>query len=397
MTTRFLVSLVLTMLLTGAPCAEAASLPPDLAETLGPGDSLLVTDTSGAQLFSWNPESPRTPASVLKVFTAHVALTHLGPDFRFTTSFHQDAAGRLYVRGHGDPLLVSEVLGDLARSLAPRLSPVTDLVVDDSDFAQPLTIPGVTASNNPYDAPNGALCVNFNTVAVGRGTDGRYTSTEPQTPLLPFARTLLNRRPPANGRLVLTHDGGQAAVYAGHLIAHFLSEAGRPISGTVRRGSLPAQARPVMVFTSPFCLTDVIARMLEHSSNFIANQLLISAGARVHGFPGTLEKGVRLACHHARENLGWTRFHLAEGSGIARQNQVTAADLDRLLAAFAPYRHLLSGHGRTRYKTGTLNGIQTRAGYIEGLDGTIYRFVILVNTAGRRADPVLEALTQRLT
>jgi D-alanyl-D-alanine carboxypeptidase/D-alanyl-D-alanine-endopeptidase (penicillin-binding protein 4) len=358
------------MLLTGAPCAEAASLPPDLAETLGPGDSLLVTDTSGAQLFSWNPESPRTPASVLKVFTAHVALTHLGPDFRFTTSFHQDAAGRLYVRGHGDPLLVSEVLGDLARSLAPRLSPVTDLVVDDSDFAQPLTIPGVTASNNPYDAPNGALCVNFNTVAVGRGTDGRYTSTEPQTPLLPFARTLLNRRPPANGRLVLTHDGGQAAVYAGHLIAHFLSEAGRPISGTVRRGSLPAQARPVMVFTSPFCLT---------------------------GFPGTLEKGVRLACHHARENLGWTRFHLAEGSGIARQNQVTAADLDRLLAAFAPYRHLLSGHGRTRYKTGTLNGIQTRAGYIEGLDGTIYRFVILVNTAGRRADPVLEALTQQLT
>jgi D-alanyl-D-alanine carboxypeptidase/D-alanyl-D-alanine-endopeptidase (penicillin-binding protein 4) len=393
---RFSTALTLVLLLAASPLARAATLPPDLAALLGPRDSLLVTDGAGRRVLSWNAEASRTPASVLKMLTAHVALTHLGPDYRFTTSFHQDADGRLYVRGHGDPLLVSEVLADLAAALAPRLAPVTDLVVDDGDFIQPLVIPGISNTDNPYDAPNGALCVNFNTISVHRGADGRYTSAEPQTPLVPFARTLLARRPPANGRLVLTHDGTRAAIYAGHLLAHFLSKAGRPVSGAVRKGKVPPEARPVMDFASPFPLSEVISRMLENSSNFIANQLLIAAGAKVHGLPGTLEKGVRLAAEHARRHLGWTEFQLVEGSGIARQNQVTAADLDRLLAAFVPHRHLMRSEGRARFKTGTLNGVQTRAGYIDGgADGT-YRFVILVNTHGRRADPVLKALTQRL-
>ena len=393
---RFWPALALALLLAAAPTARSASLPPDLASLLGPADSLLVTAADGRRLMAWNAEAPRVPASVLKLLTAHLALTRLGPDYRFTTSLFQDEAGRLYVRGHGDPLLTSEVLAGLARDLAPRLAPVSDLVVDDGDFVQPLTIPGVTDTLNPYDAPNGALCVNFNTIAVRRDASGRYASAEPQTPLLPFARTLLQQRPPANGRLVLTHDGGQAAVYAGHLLAHFLAAAGRPVAGTVRPGTVPPEARPVMVFASPFPLTEVIARMLEHSNNFIANQLLIAAGARAYGLPGSLAKGVRLAAAHARRHLGWTAFQLVEGSGISRQNQVTATDLDRLLAAFVPHRHLLSSRGRTRYKTGTLNGIQTRAGYIEGGSGTLYRFVILVNTAGRRADPVLAALRQRL-
>jgi D-alanyl-D-alanine carboxypeptidase/D-alanyl-D-alanine-endopeptidase (penicillin-binding protein 4) len=393
---RFWAALALALLLAAVPTARSASLPPDLASLLGPADSLLVTAADGRRLIAWNAEAPRVPASVLKLLTAHLALTRLGPDHRFTTGLFQDEAGRLYVRGHGDPLLISEVLAGLARTLAPRLAPVSDLVVDDGDFVQPLTIPGVSDSANPYDAPNGALCVNFNTIAVSRDASGRYASAEPQTPLLPFARTLLQQRPPANGRLVLTHDGGQAAVYAGHLLAHFLAEAGRPVAGTVRRGTVPPDVRPVLVFASPFPLTEVIARMLEHSNNFIANQLLIAAGAKAHGLPGSLAKGVRLAAAHARRHLGWTNFRLVEGSGISRQNRVSAADLDRLLAAFAPHRHLLREEGRTRYKTGTLNGIQTRAGYIQGGNGTMYRFVILVNTPGRRADPVLAALRQRL-
>lgn len=393
---RFWAALALALLLTAPPPARTASLPPDLASLLGPGDSLLVTAADGRRLLAWNAAAPRVPASVLKLLTAHLALTRLGPDYRFTTSLFQDEAGRLYVRGHGDPLLISEVLADLARTLAPRLGPVSELVVDDGDFVQPLTIPGVSDSANPYDAPNGALCANFNTVAVSRGPDGRYTSAEPQTPLLPFARTLLERRPPANGRLVLTHDGGQAAVYAGHLLAHFLAAAGRPVAGTVRPGTVPPGARPVLVFASPFPLAEVIARMLEHSNNFIANQLLIAAGAAAYGPPGSLEKGVRLAAAHARRQLGWTDFQLVEGSGISRQNRVSAAELDGLLAAFGQHRHLLREEGRTRFKTGTLDGIQTRAGYVAGASGAQYRFVILVNTPGRRADPVLEAVTRRL-
>lgn len=387
--------LILFGALLAAPCAPAAhGLPPALAARLGPDDSLRVTDTAGRPVFEWRAATPRIPASVLKLLTARTVLARLGPGHRFVTPFFQDAGGDLYVAGRGDPLLVSEVLARAAGMLAPRLAAVRAVVVDDSHFARPLRIPGVGHSFNPYDAPNGALCANFNTIHLRR-TPACLVSAEPQTPLLPFAQDLLAARGgPLQGRRVLTHDSRQAALYAGHLLSHFLSSAGVPAAGAVRLGTVPPSARPVLRFVSPYDLATVVARMMTYSNNFIANQLLIATGARIYGPPGTLAKGVRLLVEEARR-LGLRSAHLVEGSGISRDNRISAADLDTVLAAFAAHRHLLRHQGRIWSKTGTLAGVRTRAGYIE-TDSGLHRFVILVNTPGRRADPVLDALRQLL-
>ncbi|MEZ4577081.1 MAG: hypothetical protein R2875_03460 [Desulfobacterales bacterium] len=44
------------------------------------------------------------------------------------------------------------------------------------------------------------------------------------------------------------------------------------------------------------------------------------------------------------------------------------------------------------YKTGTLNGISTRAGFLVSESGGLYPFVVYVNTPGKSALPVVDAM-----
>jgi len=131
---------------------------------IGKHDAMLITAPDGKIIFSKNAEKTLIPASTLKIFTALVALHYLGPDYRFTTEFYLDSDTNLKIKGYGDPLLISEVLLEISRKVGTKIKKVSDIVLDDSYFTQPLTIPGVSSSTQPYDAPNGALCVNFNTV-----------------------------------------------------------------------------------------------------------------------------------------------------------------------------------------------------------------------------------------
>jgi D-alanyl-D-alanine carboxypeptidase/D-alanyl-D-alanine-endopeptidase (penicillin-binding protein 4) len=52
--------------------------------------------------------------------------------------------------------------------------------------------------------------------------------------------------------------------------------------------------------------------------------------------------------------------------------------------------------GREYYKTGTLYGISTRAGYIKRTDGELYRYVIMFNTPGKSADTLILRLLRIL-
>ncbi|PQP32719.1 D-alanyl-D-alanine carboxypeptidase, partial [Desulfobacteraceae bacterium SEEP-SAG10] len=79
-----------------------------------------------------------------------------------------------------------EIVNCLIPRLDTQLKNINDLVLDGSYFKDPVLIPGVASTYEPYDAPNGALCVNFNTVNFRRDKNGAYVSAETQTPLLPF-------------------------------------------------------------------------------------------------------------------------------------------------------------------------------------------------------------------
>ncbi len=389
---------VLLFFFSGLPVASfaAASSRPDPLMYIGKKDALRVAGYEGKILFSKNETRPMVPASVLKIFTAHLALTHLGPDHRFATDFYLDNQNRLKVKGFGDPFFVSESLAAIAQTLSRRIHTVDGIVLDDTHFADPLTIPGISDSFEPYDAPNGALCVNFNTVNFRR-TGSEFVSAEPQTPLLPMVMPRILKSGLTEGRIVLSHQRAETVLYAGRLLGHFLEKAGITVEGEIRRGRVnPAADVLVLHHVSEYRLGGIVSRLLEHSNNFIANQLLISVGAAVFGPPGTLDKGVRAARNHAAQVLNIDGLHLVEGSGISRKNRVTARAMHRVLEVFRPYRELMPNRENVYFKTGTLKGVRTLAGYIEKMPEQAFPFVILVNTPGKSAEKILEAVRARI-
>lgn len=374
--------------LNGAVAAHTKSL-------IGAQDAALLATPGGDIILARNQHVPLIPASVLKILTALVSLHYLGDDFRYCTEVYLNPQHDLRIKGFGDPLLISEVMtqwsNELASTLVTHPADFRHLVMDDSYFQQPLSIPGVNDTAQPYDSPNGALCANFNTVNFHRDAQGNLSSAEPQTPLLPFAikKIIAGNLPP--GRVVFSHHGSEATQYAGHLLRYFLEQAGLRFKGSVQVGKGQTDGAALITrFCSPYRHREILQKLLTHSNNFIANQLLITSGAMVYGPPGNLSKGVNAAKTYLKETLGITVKTIYEGSGISRQNRISAAVMHRLLIAFAPYHTLLRGGPLLFYKTGTLQGVRTRAGYIKKEGGGLYPFVVMINTPGKDTQPVVE-------
>ena len=355
-------------------------------------DAVLLTDPQGKILGARNAEKLLVPASTLKILTALVALHYLGDDFRFVTECYSDKDQNLKIKGFGDPLFVSDVMPDFSRQVHARIHHYKDLILDDSAYQQPLRIPGVTETAEPYDAPNGAFCANFNTISFQKTSGGKFISAESQTPLVPFAISRIRASGTDAGRIVFSHSQGESVLYAGHLAASFLLQQGVSSSGQIRIGRVENADQLLIRYVSPYSLTDVITRLMEYSNNFIANQLFITAGIQAYGLPGTIDKGIRASQEFLKKELRIETLKLAEGSGISRENRLSAMQMDQLLVRFYPYRRLMRRQGNELFKTGTLDGVRTRAGYIEDGNGGSYRFVVMINTPGKTADPVMEII-----
>ncbi|MBC8198864.1 MAG: D-alanyl-D-alanine carboxypeptidase [Desulfobacterales bacterium] len=370
-----------------------------LQHDIGSNDAVLVANRQGRIIFSKNAEKPLIPASTLKILTSLVALHYLGPDYRFTTEFYMDAKANLKIKGYGDPLLISEILAKISKSLSADLSikgqRINDLVLDDSYFIKKIVIPGKTESLEPYDAPNGALCVNFNTVYFKQLKDGSFISAEPQTPLLPIAFKRIKQSGLKKERIVLTHAENEITLYAGHLFQYLLNKEGIKTKGKIKLGTVRKDKNKLIYrYASEFTLKQIISRLLEHSNNFMANQILIATGAKVFGPPGTLGKGILAASTYAKNVLNIDNIRLVEGSGMSRRNRISAKNLAKIIKEFEPYYNLMRHLKGEYYKSGTLKGITTRTGYIENKKGELYRFVVMLNSPGKSMQNIMDSIHQ---
>ena len=255
--------------------------------------ALLLANPDGEIILKKNETKKLIPASTLKLLTALAAIRYLGHDYRFNTEFYLDKMHNLKIKGYGDPVLISESIQSISIELAERARDFNNLILDDTFFSQDISIPGRGSSTNPYDAPAGALCANFNTVFFNRSKNGHIVSAEPVTPMTPYARQKIEKQGLKGGRCSIFSNQREGAIYAGELFLQFLGEQGVKFNGKILHGTVNPNDRLIYTYRSEFTLRDILVKMMEFSNNFIANQVLISLGAHVYSPPGTLDKGIK--------------------------------------------------------------------------------------------------------
>ncbi|MFH1134975.1 MAG: D-alanyl-D-alanine carboxypeptidase [Pseudomonadota bacterium] len=383
--TRKLFFSLLTLLLAIFTHASASAAPwEDQVKRLARDGSVLVLDQADRPLFSLNPDKPLVPASIMKVVTSAAALDLLGPDYRFTTDFKLASTGDLWILGRGDPFLVSEEIEAAVLELQSQgLREIRDLVLDNSYFTPDLVLDGTDRSLNPYDAFNGALCVNFNTISVVIDPAGRVSAAEPQTPLTDMARDLAVKTG-AKGqvRFNLSDHPQTCLLYAGDLILTVLKKNGVKVGGRVRSTTGGAENIPLFYRRkSSRDLRWLLSRTLKFSNNFMANQIFLAWGAEIYGPPASEEKS-RQALQAFLAEKEVPPFYVEEGSGLSRLTAMSASQMIKVLKIFFPNRDLLTKEGSIFFKTGTMNGVRTIAGYMGEFPARGRLFVIMLNGAG---------------
>ena len=178
------------LLLIVLPCSLQAGSSLEKLHSIS-SSSILLVDENQQVLETKNPNQLFIPASTIKILTSLIALDYWGKDHQFKTDFYFDAKNNnLWIKGYGDPFLVSEELDKIVEKI--RLAGINELDgigIDSSYFSKTIQIDGQGNSLNPYDAAVGAVAANFNTINI-RVYENSISSSEKQTPLTPLANEL---------------------------------------------------------------------------------------------------------------------------------------------------------------------------------------------------------------
>ena len=339
-------------------------------------DAVLLLDDQGQVIYQWRPEQMMVPASLVKLATAQLAIETLGLEYRFKTDFFR-VGDQLWIKGYGDPYLVSEELDRLVVQLnALDLTWVNSLHIDDSYFLNE-PVPGRSSVNDPYNAPLSAVSANFNTVSL-RKIGGKVHSGESQTPLTPLAISLAKsiKNLSSKPQRINLVNRENAQTNMAQLLTTKLNKPSWPILIDQR---LPEKASLVLRYQNTHSVRDIIRGMLEYSNNFMANQLFLSL---TDGDTVSFNDASNFAQTAFCEAHDWRDHRLLDGSGLSRENRLSASQIQDLLMSLKSSQTLFSKFKHSKAdvyaKTGTLSDVRSYAGYIN-FDQQQYRFVFLFN------------------
>ncbi len=395
--------------------------------------------------------TPMHPASVMKLVTTYAALELLGPAYRWKTEAYVDGED-LYFRGYGDPNLNYESFWLLLRNLRGRgLRELRgDVVLDRAYFGQAQYSPFDSELFRPYNVTPDALLVNFKSLHftfIPEGDKGVRVFAEPQLPGLEIVNQLklgdgicpdgnrafrdliqasFQSRPPRASFLgtyplscgerdlnIALHDPQD---YLAAMIRQLWGEMGGTWSGNVRDGVVPPTARLVYVHESE-PLGDIVRDINKFSNNVMARQLFLTLGAELGGPPARAEEAARAIKEWAAKKMTAPELVLENGSGLSRNERISAQHLAALLlaawrspvmpefvsslpvvAADGTMKKRLRGEriaGSAHIKTGLLADARAIAGYVLDRNGRRHVVVMIANhPKAPEADAAMDALLQ---
>lgn len=449
-----------------------ATLQTDVAELVSAANlgatrfSAHVQDlTRDRVLVSTGADEQMIPASNMKLLTTAGAIDVLGSDFVFFTELRAVEVGEthsLWVIGNGDPTFgapdvlrahgigVDELLGawvEAARQTGVRRW--DGLIIDDRVFDKQFVHPDWPADQLSNHWCAGIAGLNFysNCVEVipqpsevrgaaphvrlfpparffetmNRATTGRsdsfWVSRDLEKDQLVFRGSVQNRR--RSGVMVSVRD---PAMYLGKHLQQALEDGGLPVGSLTR----PAEGYRPRAYEALHRVETSLSVVLEQanrdSDNQAAEGLIKAIGWKTTGQPGSWETGTASLRLALRNRLGpkASVLQLADGSGLSRENRVTARMMVLLLesmwhdvSARELYLNSLAvggesgtlddrmrrglGGATVRAKSGYLNGVSALSGYLIMDEGEaserVVAFSFLFNGFER---PVSNARLKRL-
>ncbi len=384
-----------------------------------------------------NADQSLSLASTTKLITTAATLIGLGADYKFRTRLiglgplgADGALPGLGVIGGGDPCFdehfaagrdADSVLRGFAAELKRQgVQRITgDLVIDARLFSGPIrpdTWPAdQTNLQRWFSAPCAAFAWNDNCIEVRivPGAVGKpcVIETRPRSPRIKVinqTRSLASgagknaiSRALNDNTVVVSGTCGQKTAWFPLAIEsdpdlligdHFkalLAEAGIPLSGAVRLGTVDPATGPLLVDHQQ-ALVPAVNICNQRSHNFYAEQFLRMLGATRAG-EGSLTAGRTAAVEilQGKFGAGMGPLTLVDGSGLSYGNEASATYLVNLLDAMhrsefsAIYRASLKDKDllgvRGLVKTGTHNESRALAGYLIGANGRNFAFAILLN------------------
>jgi D-alanyl-D-alanine carboxypeptidase/D-alanyl-D-alanine-endopeptidase (penicillin-binding protein 4) len=358
---------------------------------------------NGETVFSKNLKKLFIPASTIKLVTSLAALEILGQDYHFNTWIYFDKKHKtLYIKGSGDPYLVSEKVRQITLDIASKgIIEISDIVLDDSAFAlEHKETKGSDNSKNPYDAYCSALAVNFNSLPLKVLHKAKVRSPESQTPYLKIMGQIGKELSSGYHRVNIDAFPQHASLtngllYCGQLFKALLRENGVTVTGNIKHGKVPENAPQLHHYIASEGVSDLVQRCLLSSSNFMANQLYLALGAKVYGFPATWEKSQKAMNTFIHNSLGLSnnQIHMVEGSGLSMENLASPEAMILVLDKFRPFASLIPIKYGVRMKSGTLrkSGVFCYAGFISK-EKSKSPFVILLNQKRNGRDKILKLL-----
>jgi serine-type D-Ala-D-Ala carboxypeptidase/endopeptidase (penicillin-binding protein 4) len=358
---------------------------------------LIVNPRTGDTLYSKNAGKLFMPASNMKIITSSAALTLLGPDFTYKTTFLTDGEkrdslldGNLLVIGRGDP------------TISDRMRGTATTVMD--DLADSVRAHGIRQVAGSLARVGNA----FPDSIYGYGWEwddlGEYYGAGIDELIFNEGMAPTKLRPPPDTVRDSLYSGPAKDPAKAYLDAFHeaLVRKGIAVEGGVRDSILPTPIKmdTLFVLVSP-PLRTILPALLKPSQNQIAEVLLRTIGLERGGL-GSADSARKIV---GQQLLAWgvqpDGFVIRDGSGLSDQDLLTPETIVRVLdriqrdTAFAIFFDALPiagvdgtikdrmkgtlAEGNVHAKTGTLAKARSLSGYVTTADGERLIFSILAN------------------
>lgn len=409
------------ILLISFPSKEIDSLIFEKFESEGATVALEIYDLKGDSIiYAHNANRRLPPASTMKVITTFVVQKYFSPETRFYTYFFRHS-GDMIVFGGGDPSLDNYDLEEIAHNLYRKgIRRIDTLFYDDGFYSQDRYPYGWLWDDieMTYAPPISPLVLNEGIIAL------HYRDTVKGNFHYMFIRTIdtTDTRYEVLGDTILVYgDFDRRKWFAfpqknpEELFLWSLKNAlyrdSIEVNAVGGYRKLPQDA--YLVYSHPSPPVDSILRYMNRvSSNFTAEVLIRNLGAYAYG-KGSWVNGLKAMKQILSMEGVDTNFLIVDGSGLSRYNMVSPSVFIQVFRAayrepefFNRFLSTLPSPGEgtlkkrflkyrdhMRAKTGTLRGVASLAGVLDGryaFSAIVYGFPGRHSTARKTLDSILD-------